>query len=192
MNWKNIKLGGKFSIAFGIIIFILMAVAIWSIFGIGNIVNNAEKAIEGNILRTELEHKHVQHLQWASEINKFLIDDKVNELNIQTNYHDCDFGKWYYGEGKKHLEELAPELNSILAKFEEPHIKLHESAIKIKNQYINADENLSIELREAKSAHLLCLNNISNNIFNEDFIINKYKNNAEKAIEGNILRTELE
>ena len=50
MKWKNIKLGGKFSIAFGIVISILVAVALWSIYDIGKILINADKAIEGNKL----------------------------------------------------------------------------------------------------------------------------------------------
>ena len=64
MRWKDVKLGGKFTIGFGLIIILLVVVAFWSIRGIQNIVGNAEEVIDGNQLRTNIEEKHVQHLQW--------------------------------------------------------------------------------------------------------------------------------
>ena len=174
-------LSGKFSIAFGIIILIIASVALWSIYGIGNIVSNANKAIEGNELRKELEHKYVQHLQWASQISKFLTDNKVTEINIQTNYHNCDFGKWYYDEDRKQIEKLAPELKSILDKFEEPHKKLHESVIKISEEFIQTDKNISFKLREAKSAYFQCINNITKTVFNLNTKTKYYNNNKNCA-----------
>ncbi len=50
---------------------------------------------------------------------------------VQLDPHKCGFGCWYYGEERKALEKLAPALIPVLAKFEEPHRKLHESAIQI-------------------------------------------------------------
>ncbi len=160
MKWKNLKLGRKFFVAFGLIIILLVVVAIWSINGIGGIVNNAEEVIEGNKLRTELEAKYVQHLQWAAEVNKLLSDDKVTELNVQTDPHKCDFGKWYYGEGRKHAESLAPELKPLFDDIEEPHAHLHESAIKIGDVFVQADYGLGAQLREAKADHLIFAHNV--------------------------------
>ena len=66
MKWKNLKLGMKFFISFGLIIALLVVVAFWATSGIGGIVGNAKEVIEGNKLRTELEHKYVQHLLWRN------------------------------------------------------------------------------------------------------------------------------
>ncbi|MEE4196912.1 MAG: methyl-accepting chemotaxis protein [Bacteroidales bacterium] len=160
MKWKDIKLGKKFFISFGLVIALLVVVAFWAINGIGGIVNNAEEVIQGNQLRTELEHKYVQHLQWAQEVNKLLTDDNVTELNVQTDHRKCAFGEWYYGEGRKHAETLAPELKALFDNIEEPHLHLHESAIKIKDVFIQADYKLGAQLREAKSDHLIFAHNV--------------------------------
>jgi len=154
MNWKDLKLGKKFFVAFGLVIALLVLVAYWAINGIGGIVGNAEEVIEGNKLRTEMENKYVQHLHWASDVSKLLTDDQTTKLDVETNHHKCAFGKWYYGEGREHAEELAPELASLFDKFEEPHKELHQSAIKIDKAFEQANRKLSSQLREAKTDHL--------------------------------------
>ncbi len=161
MNWKNVKLGKKFFLAFGSVVIFLIVVAFWAINGIGNIIGNAGQVIDGNKLRTDLEHKYVQHLLWSQEVNKLLTDENVNELKVQTDYTKCDFGKWYYGEGKNNLTTAVPQLGPILKEFEQPHIHLHESAIKIKDVYQPGDFLLSSKLQEAKSDHLTWAGDLS-------------------------------
>lgn len=154
MKWKNLTLGKKFFVAFGLVIALLVFVAYWAIHGIGGIVTNAEEVIHGNQLRTEMEDKYVQHLHWASDVSKLLTDKETTHLDVETDPHQCAFGKWYYGEGRKHAEEIAPELKPIFEEMEEPHRKLHESAIKISEAFIQAERELSAHLREAKTDHL--------------------------------------
>lgn len=160
MKWKDLKLGIKFFISFGIIIIFLIGVVIWATTGIGGIVKNAEEVIDGNKLRTELEQKYVQHLKWAQEVNKLLTDESITKLSVQTDPHKCDFGMWYYGEGRKNAEKLAPELKELFDKIEEPHIHLHESAIKIDGVFHQADFKLGAKLRDIKSDHLIWAHNI--------------------------------
>lgn len=155
MKWKNIKLGRKFFIAFGTLVLLLAFVAFWSIFGINGIVGNAEEVIEGNKLRTDLEHKYVQHLHWAKSVNELITNDEVKQMDVELDHTQCAFGKWYFGEGRQHAEELAPELASLFDQMEEPHKHLHESAKKIKATFTQADRGLSNMLREAKSDHLI-------------------------------------
>ena len=154
MNWKDLKLGKKFFVAFGLVIALLVLVAYWAINGIGGIVGNAEEVIEGNKLRTEMEEKYVQHLHWASDVSKLLTDDQMSNLHVETDHHKCAFGKWYYGNGREHAEELAPELAPLFDKFEEPHKELHQSAIEIDKAFEQANQKLSAQLREAKTDHL--------------------------------------
>jgi len=154
MKWKDYKLGVKLAIAFGLVIVILVVVAFWSINGIGSIVYDAEEVIDGNVLRTEIVQKHVDHLNWVADVNKLLTDDKVTELHVQTDYHKCAFGEWYYGEGRKNAEKLAPELKPLFDEIEEPHKHLHESAIEIQENFIQADRTLSTALTQIKADHL--------------------------------------
>lgn len=166
MIWRNLKLGGKLTIAFGTVTLILTIVAIWAITGIGSIVTNAEEVIEGNKLRTDLEEKYVQHLKWSAELNQYINNDAVTELAIQTDYHQCAFGKWYYGQGRQDLQTLVPGLSGILAKFEEPHKHLHESAIRIEDVYQPASRKVTEHLLKVKSDHLIWSHHIKDAILN--------------------------
>ncbi|OFX26458.1 MAG: hypothetical protein A2041_00525 [Bacteroidetes bacterium GWA2_31_9b] len=160
MNWKNIKLGKKLSIAFGIVIVILIIVTIWSIKGINEIVRNSKEIIEVDKLLADIEQKHIDHLKWASEVNKLLTDKNAKELNVQTDYHLCAFGQWYYGKGKENAIKLIPEIETLLNEIEEPHKHLHESAIEISKVFIQSDFKVGSKIRDVKSEHLLWMNNI--------------------------------
>lgn len=154
MKWKDIKLSGKFGLAFGLIILLLIIVAIWAVTGISGIVKNADEVIEGNKLRTEINQKYIDHLIWANQLNQLLTNDEITELSVETNHHRCKFGQWYYGNGRERAEQLVPELKPIFDKLEEPHAELHKSAIDIDRNFIQANRHLSNYLREMKSAHL--------------------------------------
>lgn len=155
MKWKDFKLGRKFAIGFGTVVLILIFVAYWAVNGIGGIVNNAEQVIDGNKLRTNMEHKYVQHLHWAQEVSEFINEKEVTELDVQLDHKQCEFGQWYYGEGREQAEELAPELKPLLEQMGEPHKHLHESAKHIGEVFEQGDNQLSSSLREAKSDHLI-------------------------------------
>ncbi len=153
--WKNIRLKKKLLLAFGVVILFLGIVVLWAIIGIIGIVDNAEEVIDGNKLRTEINQRYIDHLIWANDLNNLLTNDEVHTLHIETNDRQCAFGKWYYGDGRKHAEELLPELKPYLNKIEQPHHKLHQSAIQVKTLYQPANRQLSVFLREIKSQHLI-------------------------------------
>ena len=153
--FKGLGIGKQIAAGFGLVLIILIGVAGWGILGIGNIVDNATEVIDGNKLRGEIEQKYVDHLHWANDVNKLLTDKNETELHVQTDPHKCAFGQWYYGEGRQHAEELAPELKELFDKIEEPHAHLHESAVHIQEVFVQADRKLGATLREAKNDHLI-------------------------------------
>ena len=165
MKWKNLKLSRKFFVAFGIVISLLLITGFWAIFGINGIVGDASETIDGNKLRTNLESKYVDHLIWAKEVNRLLTDDNVTELNVQTDHHKCAFGQWYYGEGRKEAEELAPELKPLLKEFEEPHMHLHSSAIKLDEAFEQMNWQVSLQLKQAELDHINWMNKVKDAIF---------------------------
>lgn len=164
MNWKNISLKGKFTIGFGSILLLLLGIAGWSVFGIGTIVHNAEDVIAGNKLRGDVVQKTVDHLKWSEKVQLLLSDDNVHTLDVQTDPTLCAFGKWYYGPGRKAAEELVPQLGPILQKIEDPHTRLHKSAIAIKETYRPVDTNLLTFMHAKKLDHLAWLNAVLNAI----------------------------
>jgi methyl-accepting chemotaxis protein len=133
---------------------LLLAVGLWSTFGIDGIVGNAEEVIEGNRLKGNFTQKVVDHLKWAEKVNQLLTDSHVHTLDVQTDPKKCAFGKWYYSDARTRAEELVPSLKPLLAEIEQHHNALHESAIEIGEKYAPADVQLGSFLRDKKLDHL--------------------------------------
>jgi len=160
MSWKNLRLSMKFTIGFGLVLLLLVGVGTWGIFGISNIVGNANEVIDGNKLKGEMVQREVDHLNWAGEVSALITDDDVTKLDVQTDPHKCAFGKWYYGEGRKHAEELVPAIKPLLTEIESYHTRLHESADEIAAVFNEADLTLGRFLAEKEADHLKWSNQI--------------------------------
>ncbi|MCK4910693.1 MAG: CZB domain-containing protein, partial [Thermodesulfovibrionales bacterium] len=155
MKWKDLSLGKKLSIGFGVVLALLVAVELWAVFGVGSIVSNAGEVISGNKLNAVIVQREVDHLNWTGKLVSYLTDETVTELDIQTDPQKCGFGKWYYSDARKHAEGLVPALKPFLAAVEEPHKKLHESAIAIKDKFVKIDTHLGAFFRDKKNDHLI-------------------------------------
>lgn len=147
-------LGKKIGLGFAAVLLLLTIVAVWSIWGVGGIVTNAEEVIDGNKLRGEMAQKEVDHLNWANKVSELLTDDTVTELNVQVDPHKCAFGKWYYSESRREAEKTVPEITSILADIEKYHTDLHHSAKDIGACFHQADRDLAGFLKDKKVDHL--------------------------------------
>ena len=162
------RLGG----GFGISIFSLIVVALCAYFGIRVIVKNAREVIDGNMLRGEVIQKEVDHLNWANKVSALLTDDKVTTLDVQTDDHECAFGKWLYGEDRKHAEHLVPALQPLLKEIETPHLSLHHSAIEIKKVFRKADSALPGILAARQVDHLKWADTIRDCFLNREHKLN--------------------
>ncbi len=154
MSWKDINLGKKIMLGIGSVLVLMLIVGGWSFLGINGIVDDATELSEGNKLVGVLLQREVDHLNWAGAVNKLLTNEKITKLSVQTDPTKCGFGKWYYGEGRKEAEIFLPDLKGLLADIEEPHRKLHESAVKIDKVYQAADAELPAILANKESDHL--------------------------------------
>jgi methyl-accepting chemotaxis protein len=151
---KNWSIKKRIGVGFATVLALLAVVGAWSLMGVGEIVGNASEVIDGNKLKAEMVQREVDHLVWAGQVSELINNDAVTELTVQTDPHQCGFGKWYYGEGREQAERLVPELAATLRKIEAPHAQLHRSAETIAEHYRAADRTAGNILRDAKSAHL--------------------------------------
>jgi methyl-accepting chemotaxis protein len=190
MAWKNIKIQGKFVIGFGAIILLLVVLSIISIFNIKAIVNNAETVIGGNKLRSELIQREVDHLNWSTELSNFISDENLSELTVETDPRKCDFGVWYYGEGRKEAEILVPQIHNVLEEIEEYHTKLHESAISIEEHHSSIDASLGNFLREKEVDLLLWKSSLLNFIIDDTIIETSVQTDPLKCSLGVWLHSE--
>lgn len=166
--FKNMKLCYKISIGFGSVLLLLIVMGVLSFTGVGGIVKNATEVIEGNQLDGLLAQKEVDHLNWINEVNALLTDEKVTELHVETDDHKCAFGKWLFGEERKQAEELVPSLKALFKEIEEPHRKLHESAIGIGKHFEQSDIKLNAFLQAKKNDHLLWMHKIKDSLLDKN------------------------
>ncbi len=154
MKWKNLTIGKRIAAGFGVVLILLAAVGALSYTGIHGIVRHAGEVIDGNELANVLAEKEVDHLNWANKVNALLTDDTVTTLNVETDPHKCGFGKWLQGEGRKRAEVLVPSLAPLFKEIEEPHERLHASALEIGKVFRQADPHLPALLAEKEADHL--------------------------------------
>jgi methyl-accepting chemotaxis protein len=161
MSWKNTTIGKRTAVGFGMVLILLSVLCLTSLRGIGEIVTNATMVIRGNELDGVLAQIEVDHLNWANKINAFLTDDTIKDLQIETDDHQCQFGKWLYGDGRKQTEALIPSLSPLLKSIEPPHGTLHQSAAEIIKNFRRADTALPGFLAAKETEHLKWVNQIN-------------------------------
>ena len=153
-HWKDLKIGKKIGIGFGVVLLLLVGVGLLAILGLGSVITDAEEVIYGNELNAEMIQKEVDHLHWVGKVNTLLTDKEVTKLEIETDDHQCSFGKWLYSDSRKEAEAMIPGLAAVLKNIEEPHRHLHESAIHIDEVFVQADAELPGILATPQVDHL--------------------------------------
>lgn len=157
---KGMTVGKKIGSGFATVLAMLFIVGFLCYSGIGGIIKNAEMAIRGNKLDAMLTQREVDHLNWAGKVTALLTDGKSAKLEVETDDHKCAFGQWLYGEERKEAERQVPALAAIFKEIEEPHRRLHESAVGIGNNFHQADAALGNFLREKKTDHMVWIGKV--------------------------------
>ncbi len=131
MGWQNVTISKKILLGLGLTLALLGLLGIVSYMGVGRLVLDAENMIQGNRLDGLLAQKEVDHLKWADKLLEYVASGKTQKFDLVTDDHECAFGLWYYGAGRKDAERMAPGLIPVLKEIEEPHRLLHQSALEI-------------------------------------------------------------
>lgn len=147
MSWKTMTIGKKIGTSFFVLCFILAIVSLTTILGIDSFRRKLAVSVQFNHLSETLLQRKIDHLIWANNINIALTDKNNKSLNVQTDYHQCAFGKWYYSDERKQVQAMMPHISSLLDQIEAPHTRLHESAHEIQECLQNPDRDQAI--REA-------------------------------------------
>ncbi|MBI4776304.1 MAG: CZB domain-containing protein [Deltaproteobacteria bacterium] len=148
------SVGRKMGLGFGFVLTLLIVVSATSLFGVKGIVRNADRVAAGHELNETLAQKEIDHLNWAAKLNALLTDDNIHKLEVETDDHKCAFGEWLYGAGRKETERTLPSLSTLLKEIEDPHRKLHRSAIEIGEVFKQADSKLPLLFTEKEVDHL--------------------------------------
>jgi methyl-accepting chemotaxis protein len=135
MSWNNLSVNQRITVGFGCVLALFMVTGVVTYLGVNHIIQNAREVIAGNQLDGALAQLEVDHLNWVNQVSALVFDDRVTTLQAETDDHQCGFGVWLYGEGRKQAEKQFPALAPLLLQIEKPHRALHQSAIAIKEQF---------------------------------------------------------
>lgn len=154
IQWKNLKIGTKLGFGFGCILAMVTVAGLIIFWGLGGVVNTAQEVIKGNKLDGILAQKEIDHFNLMNRVNALLTDKNVTKLEGETDERKCGFSKWYYGDGRKEVENLLPSLVPLFKEIEEPHRKLHKSVNTIEKNFTQTDETLPVLLAQKELDHI--------------------------------------
>jgi ABC-type transporter Mla subunit MlaD len=125
MRKADMKLGTKLIGSFLVVALIILAVGSVGWFGI----SKAGRIATDLGLSKMLTQREMDHMVWVLKVGDFQRDEAMTKLDVEKDEHQCGFGKWYYGDERKKMEADFPDIVELLKQIEEPHRKLHQSAV---------------------------------------------------------------
>ncbi|MCK5227538.1 MAG: methyl-accepting chemotaxis protein [Desulfobulbaceae bacterium] len=164
MTIKDIKIGRKLGLGFGIILALLVIIGVFSYSMLKGIDHSSHETLELAQKNEFILEKNVDHLKWLNTLNGLVFNDEIHSVELQTDDHQCSLGKWLYGEEAKQLAQGNKELAGLLEAIKEPHRRLHESAGTIIGQYIDFDVSIDGILAERWIDHLVWLNSLNHSL----------------------------
>ncbi len=135
MKWKNLNISLKLALGFGSVIVLLIIVSAISQYGFAKVKKANHELISKKNSELFIVKKEIDHLNWIRKVTDLFLRDDVTTLNVITDHTKCGLGKWIYGDETKALMETDEELSRLIDIVKDPHIAIHQSAIKIKKQY---------------------------------------------------------
>jgi len=132
----QLNIGKKITLGFLLGVLAVLVVGGLSYWGSGRMLGLAKSIMQSKEIDRILAQSELDHLMWAQKVSTGVINPETKKLTVQVDPRQCNFGKWYYGEGRKNAEQTAPYLNTALAGMDDPHARLHHSAEKI-NEFLD-------------------------------------------------------
>jgi methyl-accepting chemotaxis protein len=161
---KNMKIGRKLGIGFGIVLVALVGISLYNYSSFNNVNKQVHLAQDACSNRAFMVEKEVDHLKWMSAVSDLFLNEKTTHLEVETDHHKCGLGEWLYSEETKRMKAEDPEVAALLAKIEEPHRHLHETAKEIDRTYVDFDMDLQHLLADRWIDHLNWMNELSQSI----------------------------
>lgn len=140
--FNRMKLGTKMYMAFVLMLILILGVAFGAISSVRRILAGNERfsdAAENNIFLTE---KEVDHLKWVQSVQGLFVNN-LSSLEAELDHTRCELGRFLHGNNSEKIAEADPKTAVLIETIREPHQHLHESAIRIKQKWLQRHEGLS-------------------------------------------------
>lgn len=180
--FSGASLSRKIALGFAAVIVLLALVSLKSLGAMSGVVSTAEEVVASNRIKTTMVQREVDHLQWAGKLAQVFTDESATEVSVETDPTKCKLGLWLASDERKEAERLLPGLDAEVSKISLPHNMLHKSAQSIAELFRQVDENISLELRDLKSRHLLRLRKVEAGLLKNDVSLIKGDDGASCAL----------
>jgi methyl-accepting chemotaxis protein len=161
MRWKNLSIGKKLGAGFGAVLILLAGISGYNYVGLTDVDHLAHETKQMAADNQFVLEKTIDHLNWVSKLSDLVFKQDVNTIDLQTDDHLCGFGKWLYGEEVTQLAAENEEFGHLIEAIKAPHRRLHQSATKILDTYVDFDRSLDALLAERWIDHLAWTNELA-------------------------------
>jgi methyl-accepting chemotaxis protein len=151
---KRMSLRLRLILGFLVMILLISAVSVLSIFRFSDVADLGREAVRENSNRAFALSREIDHLKWVSDVSDLFLLEDILELTVETDWHRCSLGEWIYGESLEEEMAADPELERLIAGIKPPHERLHKTAIEIDRIYVEFDQSLMLILENAWIDHL--------------------------------------
>ncbi len=167
--FKSVKISSKLWGLTGILLLFLLFLGGSSYFLISQIIHDShEFAVEAKYTEKFMDIE-LGHLKWANEIEALFVNNNET-LNVQLDHQQCPFGKFLASDEAAAISTLSPEIAKILKDIVPVHKKLHDSAAKINEAWIQTHEGLGLKLEHLLTLHLKWMQSVSKSIMSQSKI----------------------
>jgi len=162
MRWKDLKIARKLYLGFTAVLVLLAVVNVFNFLSFRSIEEQSDRAQEASDNQAFAIVKEVDHLKWMAQLSALFLDDSVTTVDVETDPHKCGLGQWLYSDEIRHVRTQDARLDGILGRLEEPHKRLHESALKIDQLYVAFDPAMEKLLDDRWTDHLNWIKDLAN------------------------------
>jgi len=161
--FKNLKFLHKLVLFSGIFIAGFMVVLTTVLVANRSVKKHLELFAVASSANENFHQKEIDHLNWIGVLEDGILNN-ISEITIQTDPTQCKFGKFLYGPQRRELETLFPNLSPELKAVENPHEKLHKSAIEIVENWKQVHPGLKMTLCQRMNDHRVWLQHLSGSL----------------------------
>jgi methyl-accepting chemotaxis protein len=139
-KFKNLSITGKLASGFGSLLLAVVVLSFLSYTGLQKLVDGSQRASDSNRLKNAAAEIEIAHLIWVGRVRDVFTNENMQKLEVQLDPTQCSLGKWLSSRERSAAETSIPTLKDVFADIDEPHRRLHQSAVRI-NEVLQAGES---------------------------------------------------
>ncbi len=151
---KKLTLRAKLTAGFAVMILIILAVSLLSVYRFMDVAALGARAVQENSLQAFALEKEIDHLHWINDVTDLFLLESVSSLDVETDCTQCGLGRWIYDGDMASRAENDPELYALIEAIKPPHEAMHATAGRINEVYVEFDKDLIVMLERAWIDHL--------------------------------------